>query len=197
MFEFNGKIAEQRQQLQAELQDNVRLRFGILMILVLVLTWVSLVWADINQALYEDVKYKEAELLALGELEAEAVWQQRLAETGNVEQALRGQLWSAASAGLVQARIQAAIDQAIRRDEGIRQVVNVGVPQPVDEVPGVSRLRLRVGTSLTPAQLMEALANLEGSPNKLWIERLELRRTGLRWNVELMLAAYLSTGDGA
>ena len=181
--------------LAAELKENFRLRLGVWMILVILLTWVSLVWSDANRAMYDTTRVLEREWLSLSEMESAGVWQSRLQEMEQAAASESAKIWSADSAGLAQAKVQATLGSLLLRDEFVNQSIKAGIPQPLPDLDGVYRLRVRVGTSFTPQQLRDSLLRLSRQVPHLEVDQLELRRNGVRWNAELVLSAYFRLED--
>jgi len=172
-------------------QANPRLRWGVWLIVCLVLSWVSLVWSDWNRALYEELRGVEIRLDSLSEMEEEEVWQQRLTDIDLLTSSVKARLWRAATTGLAQARIQTELNHLIERDESTKLAVRMGTPQTDESLSELHVIKVQVGCNLRPQQLLTTLANIESNSKLLVIERLKLTDRGQRWNVDMVLAVYV------
>lgn len=86
---------------------NPRLRFGLIVIGALFLTWISLVLSEFNLDQYSKVRKLGNEITMLSEIESSDVWQQRLNETRSVLAEAQGNLWASTSEALAIAMLQA------------------------------------------------------------------------------------------
>lgn len=177
-------------QVKDEWQQNLRFRVGVWFSIVLFLTWMSLVWSDVNRELFEQQRALNRNLQSLAQIEPAEVWQGRIEKLAEQNQRQLQDLWEANSDGLAQAKVQAALTELVLNDDNINKTIKAGVPQPLDELEDVRQLRVRVATSLTSTQLRDTLKQIEGHPKLLVIDRIDLRRNGLRWNVELVISAF-------
>ena len=177
--------------LRNELSTNTRLRVGVWVIAVLVLAWLSLVWSDWNLALYENNRARLVQLESLSDIESEQTWESRHRSIVQLSDERRAQLWQAATAGLAQAKLQTRLDQLALRDDYTSVSIRSGVPQALDSLDGVYEMRVSLGCNLTPQQLMMTLAAIESHEKLLVIDRVKLTKQDQRWNVELILSAYI------
>ena len=183
--------------LKAELAANTRLRLGVWFIGLLVLTWVSLVWSDFNLAQYKTVRQQAIEIAALSDMEPAEIWSGRVSQARARVDALEVSLMQADTDGLAQARFQSELARLMVLDAQSRQTIKVGSLQPMEELEDVSRVRARVAANLTARQLLQSIEQLESATSLMEIERLTVKKSGTRWNLELFVAAYFKSSTGS
>ena len=184
--------------IKTEWQENPRLRLGVMAILVLFLSWVSLVWSDFNLEQYKQLRSLEREKISLQEIESGEVWQQRVADASSRLARLEKRVWQAETDGLAMAMLQSEIRRLLVIDDFATSSIKVGTPQPVEDMNEILRVRARVGLSVTPEQLMQSLTRVQNSDKRIFVEQLSLKKVRGRWSVQLMVAAYFSVpGDAA
>ena len=179
--------------IKAEVRDNFRLRLGLWLTLLILLIWVSLVWSDINYDFYKSRRALQQDALTLQDIESADVWAGRLDRASRQLSKSRSRLWSADSEGLARAKLQAELANLVPSGEGGSQVVKVGSAQAVADVESVSRLRARVGVSLTPQAMYELLQNLDRSEHLVVVDQLNMKWVRGNWSVELMISAFFSS----
>lgn len=184
------------EQIQSELSENFRLRVGLWLIVVLFLSWLSLVWSDFNAGQYASIKNLERNQRALVDIESVEVWRERVNLEEDRVKRIEQTLWKASSDGLAKARLQAGLDELIVKDDFVKKSVKVGTPQPLDAV-SVNRIRARVRVNVTPDQLVQTMTNIASYPQKLVVEELELNFRNGRWVVDLTVAAFFIYAEEA
>lgn len=187
IFEIPG-----HEELRKELNKNHRLRLGFGSILCLLCIWLSLVWSDVNQAQYKSVRSLSQQKASLKETEAVTVWQRRYDLELQRRQALTQQLWKAESNSLAVAKFRSVLTEIA--SAGGSYSINVGTPQSVENLEGVSKVRARVGMNLPPDQLLSALVAIDESAQLLTIDELSIRRSKENWSTEIFLSANFVIG---
>lgn len=183
--------------LKSEVHENFRLRLGLWATLAIFLLWISLVWSDLNAEFYDSLRDLKMDQAALQDIESADVWQQRSLEASEWLELAEAGLWRAESEGLAKAKLQSALATLSGGSEG-RQSIKVGIPQALVDLEGVSRVRARIGVSLTPAELLMLLEKLESMEQLMVVDQFNVKKIRGDWNVEVMVSAFFdSTGWGA
>jgi hypothetical protein len=176
--------------LPVEFTDNRRLRGGLWLILLLVAIWVSLVWSDINSALYNSTKNLGRDLVSLQEIEPVTVWNERSIAAESRVAFHQKAIWNADTPGLATAQLQADLYAFFSEEEKSRLSIKVATPQPLEKYPNLFRIRASIGATLVADQLLKALYNIEANRLRLNVEQLVLKKHGSRWSAALIVTAY-------
>ena len=155
---------------------NPRLLWGIWLILGLILGHVVLVQSDRLTAARHDYR---AATQRLGKAEA-VLGQPDTAALLDLERKthrkIRSIFWQAATEGLAQAKLQAALDRALGRLVRGDLHFRSGSILPVSDLPGVWRARIRLDARFQPGLELRMVRALATFPKKLVVDRLDLRR---------------------
>ena len=160
----------------AELAGNARLRWGIRLILGILIGYVILLQSERLAAVRHDFN---AEIERLKK--AESLLDQRdeldlLAAERENHRKIKSMFWQAETEGLAQAKLQAALAQLF----GNLGLVNIhfrsGSGQSVPDLPGVRRIQLRMDSNYRPGLELRILHALATHPKKLVVDRLDLKR---------------------
>lgn len=184
------------EQLQHELKSNQRLRVGVWLIGLLLLSWLSLLWSDYNSVGMAELKRVQRDRAALADIESVEVWKARLAEMQARQADAGALLGRAATESLAMARLQSQLNQLIVKDPFITLSVRIGTPQLLESID-VHRIRAKVRVNLTAEQLLQTLQGLQASKQLLDTEQLELNFVKNRWVVDMTVAAYFEIGEAA
>ena len=181
----------------AELAGNARLRWGVWLILGLVLLYCVLLQSDRVAVVHDDYA-AEAERLARAEvLLARRDWPELLEAERGVHRTLETAFWQAETEGLAQAKLQAALAGTLEGLDLDQPLIRSGVSQPVPGLPWVWRVQTRLDTAFRPGMELRMLHALATHPKKLIVDRLDLRRrTRQDSYMTLILSAYF-VGVGA
>ena len=164
--------------LVTELSANARLRWGVLLILGLLLVY-AILWqsdrlADARRD-YEDVTEQLARAASVLDqkdnfalLDAERETYRRISSM----------FWKAETEGLAQAQIQSALGRLFSR-LGLRNTrFRSGSSQPVPDLPGVWRVQVRADANYRPGLELRIVHALATHPKKMIVDRLDLKRHG-------------------
>ena len=161
-----------------EFAANTRLRWGVWLILVLLLGHVIVLQSDRLAAVQRD-QHAVAERVR----KAESVLQRPdvaalLDSERETNRKIRSTFWHAETEGLAQAKLQASLDGMLRR-LGLRDIhFRSGSVQPVSKLPGVWRAQIRLDAKFPPGSELRIVHVLANHPEKLVVDRLDLRRHG-------------------
>ena len=183
--------------LAAELSANPRLRWGVWLILVILLGYGMLVQSDRLAAAHADYA-AELERLAKAEtLLGGQDWPALLDADRQAHRELESKFWRAETAGLAQAKLQDALSGVVE-GLGLRQpLFRSGTSQPLPELPGVWRVQTRLDAAYRRGVELEALHALATHPQKLVVDRLDLhRRERHDSHMVLILSAYFVGVEG-
>ena len=177
--------------LAAELAGNARLRWGVWLILGIVLLYCVLVQSDRVAAVHDEYA-AEADRLAKAEILLQRQdWPELLEAERKTHRALKAVFWEAKTEGLAQAKLQGALTGAVEGLALRKPRIRSGVSQPVPDLPGIWRVQTRLDAAYRPGVELQVLHALATHPKKLIVDRLELRRRGRQSSsLKLILSAY-------
>ena len=177
--------------LAAELAGNARLRWGVWLILGIVLLYCVLVQSDRVAAVHDDYA-AEADRLAKAEILLQRQdWPELLEAERKTHRALKAVFWEAKTEGLAQAKLQGALTGAVEGLALRKPRIRSGVSQPVPDLPGIWRVQTRLDATYRPGVELQVLHALATHPKKLIVDRLELRQRGRQnSSLKLILSAY-------
>ena len=183
--------------LAAEFAGHARLRWGVWLILGIVLLYCILVQSDRVTAVHGEYA-AEAERLAKAEvLLQRRDWPELLEAERNIHRELTATFWQAETEGLAQAKLQAALAGVVEGLDLHQIRVRSGVSQPVPDLPGIWRVQSRLDAVYRPGVELQALHAMATYPKKLVVDRLDLhRRKGQDSRLALILSGYF-VGVGA
>ena len=177
--------------LAAELAGNARLRWGVWLILGIVLLYCVLVQSDRVAAVHDEYA-AEADRLAKAEILLQRQdWPELLEAERKTHRALKAVFWEAKTDGLAQAKLQGALTGAVEGLALRKPRIRSGVSQPVPDLPGIWRVQTRLDASYRPGVELQVLHALATHPKKLIVDRLELRQRRRQDSyLTLILSAY-------
>ena len=177
--------------LAAELAGNARLRWGVWLILGIVLLYCVLVQSDRVAAVHDEYA-AEADRLAKAEILLQRQdWPELLEAERKTHRALKAVFWEAKTEGLAQAKLQGALTGAVEGLALRKPRIRSGVSQPVPNLPGIWRVQTRLDAAYRPGVELQVLHALATHPKKLIVDGLELRQRGRRNSyLTLILSAY-------
>ena len=177
--------------LAAELAGNARLRWGVWLILGIVLLYCVLVQSDRVAAVHDEYA-AEADRLAKAEILLQRQdWPELLEAERKTHRALKAVFWEAKTEGLAQAKLQGALTGAVEGLALRKPRIRSGVSQPVPDLPGIWRVQTRLDAAYRPGVELQVLHALATHPKKLIVDRLELRRRRRQDSyLTLILSAY-------
>ena len=177
--------------LAAELAGNARLRWGVWLILGIVLLYCVLVQSDRVAAVHDEYA-AEADRLAKAEILLQRQdWPELLEAERKTHRALKAVFWEAKTDGLAQAKLQGALTGAVEGLALRKPRIRSGVSQPVPDLPGIWRVQTRLDASYRPGVELQVLHALATHPKKLIVDRLELRQRSRQDSyLTLILSAY-------
>ena len=190
----------------AELAGNARLRWGVWLIAGIVLFWCILVQSDRLAAVHQEYAAEAGHLAKARSLIERQDWQEQLDAERKAHRKLSAAFWEAKTEGLAQAKLQAALNEAVEGLDLRKPRIRSGVSQPVPDLPGVWRVQTRVDAAYRPGVELQVLHALATHPKKMVVDRLELRRRSRRDSyMTLILSAYFvgveaeqaQSGDGS
>ena len=164
--------------LAAELGANARLRWGVVLILALLLGY-ALLWQSDRLAEarrdYEAVTEQLARAEALlGQKDSPALLDAERETHGRIS----SMFWKAETEGLAQAQLQSALGGLLSR-LGLRKTrLRTGSSRPVPDLPGVWRVQIRADARYRPGLELRIVQALATHPKKMIVDRLDLKRHG-------------------
>ena len=175
----------------AELAGNPRLRWGIWLILGIVLLYCILVQSDRLAAVHDEYAAATARLQKAELLLERQDWHELLDAERKAHQSLTASFREAGTEGLAQAKLQAALAGAIERLDLREPRIRSGVSQPAPNLPGIWRVQTRLDAAYRPGVELQVLYALATYPTKLIVDRLDLRQRDRQdSHMTLILSAY-------
>ena len=175
----------------AELSQNARLRWGVWLILAVLLVYGILVQSDRLAAARDDYAGESGRLARAETLLRQRDWPERLAAEREAHQQLRATFWQAETEGVAQAKLQAVLTQVIEDLDLRKPLLRPGTSQPLPDLPEVWRVQTRLDASYRPGIELRLLHALATHPKKLVVDRLDLvRRKRHDSRLMLILSAY-------
>ena len=162
----------------AELGANARLRWGVVLILGLLLGYAILWQSDRLAEARHDYEAVTEQLAT-----AEALLEQKdslvLLETEReAHRKISSMFWRAETDGLAQAQLQSALGALFSR-LGLRKTrLRTGSSRPVADLPGVWRVQIRADANYRPGLELRIVHALATHPKKMIVDRLDLKRHG-------------------
>ena len=177
--------------LAAEVADNARLRWGIWLIVAILLVYCLLVQSERLDAAYLDYAGEAGRLAKAQTVLTGEDWPSLLEAERAVHRALTSRYWQAETEGLAQAKLQDALAGAVS-ELGLREArFRSAVSQPVPNLPGVWRVQTRLDAAYRSGLEPRVLHALATHPMKLIVDRLDLiRRERHGSRLVLLLSAY-------
>ena len=177
-------------QFRTEFAGNLRLRFGVWLILAIVLLYTILLQNERLQGAHAAYATEAARQQRTTAMLARDDWPQLLqAERENYRQ-FENLMWQAESEGLAQAQLQREL-MKMSQDAGLDEVrVHSGTIESVPDVPGVWRVQANVLGDYRAGAELRMLHAVATHPRKLLVDRLEITQSNRR--LTLLLSAYFT-----
>lgn len=178
MSNQGGGIGAAWRQARAEWQANVRLRWGVRLVVITLWIWLALVAQDHAQVWRTEAGEASAELERLQPLRAQTQWSQR-AEAARVQlEAARAMLWPSASQGQAEAALQDMLRElCTKAGLPVRELaVAAAAPAQQAGADGIRPVRARLVVDMgNRLALMGVLAEIGRSPRVMMVDSLRLR----------------------
>ena len=175
----------------AELGANARLRWGIWLIAGILLAYGILVQSERLAAAHRDYDAEAAGLARAAALLEGRDWSALLEAERETHGELVATFWRAETEGLAQAKLQDALTGIIEGLDFRDVLMRSGVSQPVPDLPGIWRVQTRLDAAYRGRAELHALHAIATHPNRLVVDRLDLRRRQRqRSHMVLILSAY-------
>ena len=180
--------------LTAELSANARLRWGVVLILGLLLGY-AILWQSDRlaearrnyQAVTEQLARADA---LLGQKDSLAL----LDAERETHRRISSMFWKAETEGLAQAQLQSALGGLLSR-LGLRKTrLRTGSSRPMPNLPGVWRVQIRADANYRPGLELRIVQALATHPKKLIVDRLDLKRHGPNEGYLVLIASSYFVG---
>ena len=144
-------LGEGRARLAAEVAGNARLRWGVWLILAIALFYCILIQSDRVAAVHDEYvaetdRMMKTEMI----LRDRQDWPQLLEAERETYRELLAMFWQAETAGLAQAKLQAALTGVIDSLDLRKPRIRSGASQPVPDLPAVWRVQTRLDGGYRP-----------------------------------------------
>ena len=177
--------------LAAEFSANARVRWGIWLILGILLGYCLMVQSDRMAAVHDEYAAEAHRLANARILLDQQDWAERLEAERKTYRALEARFWQAETEGVAQAKLQVALTEAVGGLELHKPRIRSGVSQPDPELPGIWLVQTRLDATYPPGVELQLLHALATHPKKLIVDRLNLRQRARKDSyLTLILSAY-------
>ena len=177
-------------QFRAEFAGNLRLRFGIWLILAIVLLYAILLQNERLQSAHAAYATEAARQQRTTAMLARDDWPQLLQAEREHYRQFENWMWQAESEGLAQAQLQRELMQMSQKAGLIDVRVRSGTTESVPDVPGVWRVQANIVANHQAGVGLLMLHAIANHPRKLLVDRLEITRRNDR--LTLLVSAYFT-----
>ena len=183
-------MAPQITELFNQWRENPRLRFGVLIIIVVIAIYIFLSLEDIREK--QEVEYNQEieryqRMLVIAE---QRFWPERAAQARSQRVQLQAGLWRAESPGLAQAALQSWLKQKLHKFKLDSIKYDVGAVKPVPGLNYIWQVPAHLKGVLQLEQLIDLLSLIELNKDLVRIEQLEIHRSKKAFRLDLAIAAY-------
>ncbi len=200
-------LTESVTSLIAKIQDNPRLRLGVLLIIGIIWLYGLLILRDESRlaaSQYQTVAKKVARLQAEAN---QSEWAARVEPVRALQLELESRMWHEGTIGLAQATFQDWLNQAVQQSNLVRAVVsvaaqedntqdkNTAVKTPPAPNPDIWKVSAKIGFDFTPKGLYALIGRLEDHDKQIIIESLVVRSLPLP-RADMVLVAYFQKPSG-
>ena len=175
-------------QARAELAGNLRLRYGVWLVVAILLAYLALAQNDRAQAAFASYAAEASRLSRTAALLEREDWPQLLAAERETHGRLAALTWQAESEGIAQAELQNEVRQMVEAARLNNVLIRTGVSQQVPGLPAVWRTQMRVTGGYPQGAELQLLHAVATHPKRLVVDRLDITRTNVR--LTLMVSAY-------
>ena len=175
-------------QARAELAGNLRLRYGVWLVVAILLAYLALAQNDRAQAAFASYVAEANRLSRTASLLEREDWPQLLAAERETHGRLAALTWQAESEGIAQAELQNEVRRMVEATQLNNVIIRTGVSQQVPGLPAVWRIQMRVTGGYAQGAELQLLHAVATHPKRLVVDRLDITRTNVR--LTLMVSAY-------
>ena len=175
-------------QARAELAGNLRLRYGVWLVVAILLAYLALAQNDRAQAAFASYAAEANRLSRTASLLEREDWPQLLAAERETHGRLAALTWQAESEGIAQAELQNEVRRMVEATQLNNVIIRTGVSQQVPGLPAVWRIQMRVTAGYAQGAELQLLHAIATHPKRLVVDRLDITRTNVR--LTLMVSAY-------
>lgn len=163
-------------QLLLQWQENPRLRIGVLLITLIVISNGLLMLNDYRNSLFEEYSRQHKKLIKLHYLQQQSDWAERAESIKNIRLQLENGLWRAETKGLAQANVQTWFNDKIKQ-LGLSGLEIAGASVQSDpKKPAIWQVAIEIKGTLYDTDLLELLNHIEQNPKLMQIEQLQVNR---------------------
>ena len=169
-------FANQWGDVRKQIGDNPRLKWALLLVAVLLLTYTAQLTTQLVRSLQQKSIEAELELRRIRSLRGQNIWIERAKQTDTLLKALSAELPSVSTAGQAQANLQSWLKSVIDTlPNGQDGRFSVDSAMPMEQMADVIKVHATVSVPATPQQMINLLNKMEGSRNLLVIETISVR----------------------
>lgn len=163
-------------QLLLEWQENPRLRIGVLLILLIVISNGLLALNEYRNGLFEEYIQEDKKLIKLHYVQQQTDWVERAESVKNIRLQLENGLWRAETKGLAQANVQTWFNDKIQQ-LGLTGLEIAGASVQSDaKTPFIWKVVIEIKGTLYDPGLLELLNHIEQNAKLMQIDQLQTNR---------------------
>ena len=184
-------FAKQWGDVRKQIGDNPRLKWALLLVAVLLLTYTAQLTTQLVRSLQQKSIDAELELRRIRSLRGQNIWIERAKQTDTLLKALSAELPSVSTTGQAQANLQSWLKSVIDTlPNGQDGRFSVDSAMPMEQMADVIKVHATVSVPATPQQMINLLNKMEGSRNLLVIETISVRDDKNGSNTLSLVAYY-------
>lgn len=173
-----------------EFQQNLRLRLGGGLIVILLLTYVILELNDYRHRLQQDYQSAAAQLTQLQTVATQKPWLDRAAETQRLLTELEARLWQANTKGLAQATFQKWFNEQVNLNRINNTRLTVDPAIEVEQHPYLWQVTAQLEGQFEAKKLNNLLLAIAQNLEIMVTERLDIVPSASRSKFTLIITAY-------
>lgn len=163
-------------ELVSQWQENPRLRMGLVLIVLIVVSNGLLMVDDYRNSLYEEYSREYNTLLKLRYVQQQSDWKERAESIKNIRLQLENSLWRAETKGLAQANVQTWFNEKIQQFNLNGLEIAGASVQSDPKTPVIWQVVVEIKGTLHDRGLLELLNNIEQNPQLMQVEQLQVNR---------------------
>lgn len=187
---------ERLQPLREQIRANPRLQIGLVLILLIVLSYVLLVLGDWRAEKVDELAQARARLTQIQGLAEQQEWPERAESAQQMAAVLRAEIPAASSPGLAQADFQGWLREIVGQPSDSSPRLDVQAPVELEAPAGVVRVSATISGALPPNRVLQMINRIEGRTNLATIPAATIRSDGRNQTFSLTVHAFYELGTG-
>ncbi len=174
-------------QLKQQWRQSRLLRWGGLVIALLILFYSFSLAEDLNRKLEKQANSQQQRLGRLEQLLQEPEWPERSMAARQLRVQLESRLWQAPTRGVAQAELQSWLDRELKRAKINNVRLQIADTRESSLAPGLWEVGAQIQGGFEPATLLLLLRAIEGHKLLALVEQLEISRQRFDMQVTILV----------